>query len=282
MRIARVIGLLSASLLLAGCMDFTEEVWISPDGSGRVNFDFGIAEELVALQQQSKGQTKEGDSQDIVASFRMKKEKLERHPRVQKLAFNESSAGGMHHFLYTAEVKDLGAIADLAKIMLSQEPDPQGQTPTKADGSGVKSTGRIEKLPSGNVLFVQVWETAGDSQKQADPSKSGPAQDQAMQAMLAPMFRDKYMTLKLHGPAIVSANGKLSEDKTTVEWKVPILEFSSGKPVRHEFRAEVKLRKFQFWILPTWPLDVWIAIAIAFLAGIGLVTITLMPAGRRR
>ena len=44
---------LLASLFLAGCYDLTEELWINPDGSGRMKFTIGLAENLVAMIESS-------------------------------------------------------------------------------------------------------------------------------------------------------------------------------------------------------------------------------------
>ena len=49
MKKLRLILGLATCLLLSGCYDLTEELWINSDGSGRMKFTIGLAENLVVM-----------------------------------------------------------------------------------------------------------------------------------------------------------------------------------------------------------------------------------------
>ncbi len=88
---SRLIITLFTILLLSGCYDFTEELWINADGSGRMKFTIGLAENLAAMIEDRNR------SADFCDKAIKDKNKLENNVLVTSVAITKSNEAGMNY-----------------------------------------------------------------------------------------------------------------------------------------------------------------------------------------
>ena len=67
------------------------------------------------------------------------------------------------------------------------------------------------------------------------------------------MMTGRYWTLTLHSPKIVTANGKISEDKKTVSWRVPLYDLLINEQYAFDMQATFYVnvpwyKKFWNWM----------------------------------
>lgn len=231
------IAALASAVVFSGCFEFSQEVWVRDDHTGRIRMDFGITEALTALAAQS--------GQDPLAEIRAEYEKtrqeLEAHPNVSSCKIEEFSADGLRHLVLDVEIADTRAMDTAFTDKLSQGgllggPDTQDMA---APGWNM----RLATLPNGNMEFAQDITTEGEGippqTPTADPNDPFASMGEAMgRAMLGSMFGDRHISVTLHAPTIVSANGQINEDRTIVTWQIPLVELMEGPGFHRELRAE--------------------------------------------
>ena len=238
MKWLRFVLICAALFCFSGCIDYLEEIWINADGSGKLKVDMGIAETFVSM---GKSFGMEDSSNDMQKQYLKKKEELEKNPNVQKVDFKDFTQGDMHHFVFDIDVKDIFKVGELTRKLEMSQMETQGQQDTAG-----KSEVRIEKLPNGNIQFVQLFKgEKKESSSQGMPmgeqgDSSGVNYDSMGQAMAMSMFGDKGVTIRVHGPSIVSSNGKIDDEKKMVEWKIGLAEMSKGS-FSKELNAEIEL-----------------------------------------
>ncbi|MCP3141668.1 hypothetical protein [Pyxidicoccus xibeiensis] len=108
--------------------------------------------------------------------------------------------------------------------------------------------------------------------KVATGARDGDATEQAPQELAKGMMRallvKNHITVRVHGPSIGETNGTVNEQKTTVEWKLPLAELVDGPAEGRELRAVVHGAE---------PLWLWLVVL-----GVPLVVLGLAIAAARR
>ncbi len=248
----RVCLVLIASITLAGCFEVTEEVWINPDGTGRLKIDMGISEALLSESDDGRKSGQRNPFEDMSKDFDKAKEEIEKNPTIKKFDFQQYSGAGMKHFVFDIEVKEVSTLNDLQKAIYTGKKDST-ETAETGDLPLQQSELRIEKMAAGNTLFVRTLgrpeEEKKDSAEFGEPGMS----------LVRSMFGNSFYTVRLHGSRIISSNGKIDDEKETAEWKVSIADLM-GHSGQREFRAEIGSRTN--WIFLT-----AIAVAGAVFAG---------------
>lgn len=255
--------LLSSCLILSGCFEMSEEIWISTDGSGRIKEDFIISDALLGLAQ--------GRSQDdligrVRERYEEAKKDLEKNSFVKRVEFREYSEGGMHHFSLDVTVRQFQNLNEIQK-----------KIPPYIEDSGEESDFRIEKLPSGNISFRQKFgeSPAESTEAEADTSERNPwlkFGEFMAKASISTAFGNRYFTVRLHAPKIVSTNGNLDDRMQTAEWKLALVDLLSENPYEQELKAEMH---------PPGKGLLWIVAAILLVAVIGGITLVTMRRRKR-
>lgn len=247
MKLARLFTALAA-LVLGGCIEITQEVWINGDGSGRMTMDLGLSEQLLSMAGSG--------GEDPLAKFREQAKKtkaeLQKDPNVSSVAITERKEGGDQHFVYDVQVKDVTRLRDVESRLSSS--GPLGEDGKVRD----KGEFKIEKQPNGRLLFLMRLQTPKQD------GKGGKQADALARGMAAAMFGNRAVTIRLHAPKIADTNGTLDDQKTTVEWRIPLVDLISEKAGR-ELRAEVEMPSGVPWL--------WIALAGGAI-GIGCLLVT--------
>lgn len=133
--------LLLPLLALCGCFDYTEEVFVHADGSGRLRLDFGLLREIVGDEQALE---------EMRTQMRELARELEARPDVTKVVVSDEARGPLHHFVIDTHVARYQAIPT---VLADAEADALGHEPRARSGG---SPFRFEELEDGRIRYVRL------------------------------------------------------------------------------------------------------------------------------
>ena len=202
-------------LLLSGCYDFSEELWINADGSGRMKFTIGLAENLIAMIEGSR------ESADFCDKAIKDKTRLDNNVLITSFAITKSNEAGMHYCTIDIGVIDFRNFGEVRNNVI------------EGDYDNYEFPFVIEELGEGRIRISQHFDNLGrDGPEQSEIEKVG--QEMAM-VMMTPMLAGKYITVTVHAPKIESSNGEISTDSKTVTWKKPLIDLVRSPEKPHKF-----------------------------------------------
>jgi hypothetical protein len=237
MRMLRAGLVLVLAAACAACLEVTQEVWVNADGSGRLQMDIAVAEALMAMAQESEDG---GSLQATLASYDKLKADPGRIGNLRSIDHREYTEGGLHHFVIEVEVDDVTLLPETLDE-ISRLSAADGEPLKESDELATPSDMRFERLDDGRLLFVQSLVTE-DAQAAGKEQANDEELDEASRAFLSSMFAGKYYVIRLHAPAVNSANGQLAEDGGSVQWKIPMVDLMGGD-APGELRAEIEVER---------------------------------------
>jgi hypothetical protein len=267
MRILSAAALLCMIVLLAGCFEFQEEIWVNRDGSGRVAADLGISETLLAM-----GALGGGDpGAELRQSYADGKRRAEADPNVKSVKLTENSAEGMHHFLVDVSLKkitELGGTLDA----LSPNGDAFGDSAPTREAPPF----RLERLRNGDLEFrlsLDMPDRRGGDESGADDewARSG---EEFGQAMALSVLSGRYFTVILHAPRFISTNGEVDKSGKTCTWRISLADLMAHKGTPSELAATIDMPN------PLLPL-IAAAATLAVIAALALIGASLARMRRR-
>jgi hypothetical protein len=212
---SRLIITLFTILLLSGCYDFTEELWINADGSGRMKFTIGLAENLAAMIEDRKR------SADFCDKAIKDKNKLENNVLITSVAITKSNEAGMSYCTIDIAVIDFRNFGEVRNNVI------------EGNYNNYEFPFVIEQLGEGRIRVSQDFGNFGrDGPEQSEIEKVG--QEMAM-VMMTPMLAGKYITVTVHAPLIETSNGEISADNKTTIWKKPLVDLIRNPDQSHKF-----------------------------------------------
>lgn len=198
--------LMAALVMVAGCLEITQEAWIDADGSGRLKITVGVHQEFLVFAD---------DPKNPFAAFYRNKEAL--GPDVAKVNCTEYTRGEMRYFVYDVEIADVTTFNEIyGKVCAGTNAGP-----------GSTETMEVSRSDNGNYVFAYVYERPASE-------KSTPERKE----MLTHLLGERYFVTKLHAQRIVSTNGECRDGQEVV-WTVPMAEMFTDENFRREFNAEV-------------------------------------------
>jgi hypothetical protein len=248
-------------LTLTGCFDLLQEVWLLPDGSGRVVVDVALPKPLLDL---ARAQGKD-PLEELRAEARATEADLKKDPDVTKFELREYEQDGQQHLVYDLTVRDATRLGELQKRAMEHS------AAAKQQGQAGPSF-RIERRGFGEYIFIQRF---GEPKEQPDtPNGAKNPMEQAARDFGTQMARallgNHFYVVRVHGQSISETNGTLNEKKDTVEWKYSLAdlvnEAQQGKELHAVVRAGTPL-----WL---WPVMLGVPLLVLALA--------VMAARRRR
>lgn len=235
MNAPRWLMLVLSSLLLVGCIDLTEEIWVDPDGRCRVEITTGIHEELLALNKK----------EDAAAGVRKELERL-REYAVKKLDarvnIREYDQDRKHYF---ALVANLDSPEDVATLLNQFHAPDARENGGKTAWHGQHTT---EFATRGGGLRFEKHLRAG-----ADRSDENPK----LREFVAAMFRDGTITVRLHAESVKSPDGEVAADGKSVQWIIPISEIVLDPDYERRLIAEMPRAGISAWWLGAAALAMW-------------------------
>ncbi|MCH2026769.1 MAG: hypothetical protein MK172_13610, partial [Verrucomicrobiales bacterium] len=221
------------TLLMTGCIDLKQDIWINEDGSGKLVFDIGLTKQFKAMM--DMGNAFEGldlESEDGAEPEKTQTNpfgdpektivELEQSEHVTSAHYKEKSDGKFERTIYTIELSDITKIGELmSSSSLGEGVNELGGEKDSSDELSVKKT------ESGTFVVTAVME--GDKEEGIDAGG-----DEF--GMMQEMFKDAGMTIRVHAPA-VSHNGK--KKRGAIVWNMTLADLSAGKrlEVNGEFRG---------------------------------------------
>ncbi len=222
-----------AVLLCGGCLDLAEDYHINPDGSFRMKVTLGFADFLL-------GGSNNEDAREALRKIRRGGEKISERCRadegITRCDFQEYTEDDLRRFRFDVEGRDFQIIAKTKSTiymglrgmfkdheLLTYETELLAQSSIEITGAG-----------GGRLCFVRDFSRTGV----IDPLTSEDAMGLAS-------LGDCFIRVKLAAPLIVTSNGKIADDKQSVEWAIPwseTLDDRFERTLKGEFRLDASKR----------------------------------------
>lgn len=199
------------AMLLTGCVNIRQEIWLNADYSGKVSLEVSVSEALMTAAQAvdstigtSLNPRTQAD-QDFGAN-----------PYVQNYTFQDYGDGTNHFYTTTFEVVDFKALLetthnDLLDIQLGE-------------------------LENGSLVYSQrlVYNTGAES-----ITATSEILKRAYEAAKASAMKNATWQVTLHLPNVISTNGTQSENVDGILWSYPMSMVASANPAL-ELKAEYR------------------------------------------
>lgn len=241
-------------LLLSGCLEVKQELWIESDGSGRIRFDISAASPEDTSVQASSVPAEEFIQ---IARQLRRDPRLKSSPRVEQYVLGGDDHVALEIALHrwndlpaiNRQILDMGTAGHEVRTALSRVFDFS-----------------LVEDKEGNILYRQIFsredmrasrESLSNDQSFLDASRAGGA-----------------LRIILHSPTISRTNGSWQLNKTSVRWSINLKELAGGRRAVKAFETEIgaSARSPYFWRV------IGIVLVISMLVGI----LTLFRHVRRR
>lgn len=208
--------LLLPLLLLGGCFEYTEDVYVQRDGGGRLTTDVGVWEVLLEPDQLA----------EMRAELQRAAADLGQREGVRKATFHDELRADMHHFVLDVEVAEFRRLSELAGgagLALA--------TPFGAGRACDDATLRFEELEGGRLRYVRVLDPEAEGLVRARAARvrakllaaAHPGDVQTAGAVdPGDPLADKFVTFRLHAPEVDAANAPGAIEGRTVTWRFPL------------------------------------------------------------
>lgn len=247
-----ILTLAVLTMLLAGCVNIRQEIWLNADYSGKVSLEINVSEALITAANAIDGTI--GTSLDP----RTKADQdFGANQFVQNYAYQDYSDGTNHFYTTTFDVIDFKAFLqtvnnDLVRITLGEQEDGN----LTYSQNLVYTTG-LEDLTTSNEILKKAFEAA-----KASAMKSATWQ------------------VTLHLPNVVSTNGIQSDEVDGIIWSYPMSTVASANPplvLQAEYRKPFIPTKISGASWFPWTIG-----GIALLIVAGVLILILTSAARKR
>lgn len=210
----------------AGCIDMREEVVVRADGGATYFLDVALPEMFLGLGA-AMGDSSSGGS----AAERLWGPDEGPASANDSVRVRDFLEGDMRHFV---SERDLASLDHLGA--LSVEDTSQAGMRGKVLGGFA-----VDRTPAGHVRLRRVLEAAQAAAIAPGMGGEGDSTEKAQAEVAAKrMFAGRVYALKLTAPAIRSANGTLSADRKTVEWRFPLTALMADTTVVLEAVLDAK------------------------------------------
>jgi hypothetical protein len=209
-----ILTLAMFAILLTGCVNIRQEIWVNADYTGKVSLEMSISEALITAANAIDGTI--GTSLDPRTQA---DQDFGANQFVQNYAYQDYSDGTNHFFTTTFEIIDFKAFLetvnnDLVDITLSE-------------------------LENGNLGYSQmlVYNTGVE-----EFTTSSDILKKAYEAAKASAMKSTTWQVILHLPNVVSTNGTQSENVEGILWSYPMSTVASANPpleLKAEYRKPV-------------------------------------------
>ncbi len=232
LKILRSLIPLFCVLTLSGCLDVQQEVWINPDGSGKLRFDLGLSKEDTELG--------EGDLtsiSDIAGSFRELGRQLNSDPRLSySPVMEEYSDDDFDRIAIEVVVRDWRDLPAINHLILEREP---GIEPFESSANQMLLFS-LHEAEDGNIFFRQP--SIGTFSESAEPAAAEGKEtflERSGRAFFGSILDEGGVVVTLHSIMISRTNGTWQPDKSSVRWKYSIGDMVDGKVEINAFTAEI-------------------------------------------
>lgn len=213
--------LLAGAMLLTGCFDMSQDLWINKDGSGRMRYQLGINEQLAALSNQA----------DPCTEFYQDKTTLEQYPGVQSVKYENRREGGVQFCIVDINVKHFSDLVQLQTHVMKDSMPARHQ-------AEFQSSMELTEQEDGNGHFRLYVE---NSARHAGNDELQKQAGHFANVLMAQVMSGRYWTVTLHANEILTANGEPIEKGKVVQWKVPLYDLMTDMNYANDMQAEFDL-----------------------------------------
>jgi len=216
------LSFLAVSLLLSGCFDITQDMWINGDGSGRMRYQLGINEQLANLSSEA----------DICSGFYQDKNTLETYPGVQSVSYDSKHEGGIRYCIVDVHVKHFSDLVQLQTHVLKDSLPARHQAEFQ---TGMELIDKDDG--TGNFrLYVENSARHADNKDQLKAHA-----EHFANVLMAQVMSGRYWTVTLHANEILTTNGEQLEEGKVIQWKVPMYDLMMDMNYSKEMLATFDL-----------------------------------------
>lgn len=236
------------TLLLTGCFDVTEEIWISPDGSGRLTIEMGIEKGLSGAE----GSEGRRDAAEALGDgFKEVARRIRTDPRIGTPMIAEWEDDTYLRASIEMKVEDWHDLPAVAQRILGES-----DTSVEMDDLLLFS---LDENEDGMVFYSQPVMTA-EPREEPDRGEGSPWVRRLGKAI----FDDGTLTVVLHSPTISRTNGEWQSDRLSVRWQRDLADLISRPLEAGSFTAEIgpSARSWHFWRI------VSVILAVSFLVAL--------------
>ncbi len=219
-------------LFMTGCLDVQQEIWINPDGSGKLRFDLGL----------SRGFTEPDDSEsigvsDLAVSFKELGRELVRDPRLKySPVVEEYSDDDFGRVAIEVVVKDWRDLPAINQLILERK---SGEETLDSKASQMLLFS-LHEAEDGNIFFRQPSiGTFSESDEPAAGEGEETLPERAGRAFPGSFMNEGGVAVTLHSTMISRTNGTWQPDKSSVRWKVSLEDMMEDKVEFDAFTAEI-------------------------------------------
>ena len=225
----RLLTAILCALSLSGCFDAQQEIWINPDGSGRLRIDMGLSRELTDV-----GEEDSSGIEEMADRFRNAGRKLAGDARLPSSpVVEEYSDEDFDRVAIELTVNDWRDLPAVNRMILEER---------QADASVSDDSNRLflfslEESEDGNIHYRQpatgtIGETGGTSGDEDFFEGMG-------RALVGAFLDEGGITVTLHSPTINRTNGDRQSGRTSVRWHVNLEDLLRGDVEIDAFTAEI-------------------------------------------
>lgn len=216
---------LLAGLFLTGCFDFSQEIWINEDASGRVQYGIKLHKGLSALSRDLN------ISKNPCLMFFHDEEYVRQQPGVKSVKVTSYEQNELKQCLIDIVVEDYRRLNELQDRVFRDN---------KATNQKNDFITRFElkNNENGTGAFQQTIGRKKVSSNNGKDSEFDREAEKLANMMLLSVLGDSFWSVTLHAPGITSANGKLTEDHKTVSWNILMSDILAKSDLILELQAE--------------------------------------------
>jgi hypothetical protein len=234
--LATLAPLLLPALLFSGCIDVRQDIYINPDGSGRLRIDVGIRS---TATEQAPDEIPEQPGAELKETIR----RIHTDPRVRSVHLEEYSEDGWDRGVIDLSVHDWRDLPELNRLLAA---DP-GRSENGFSGLECWFLFSLGEDEEGVVDFRQ---PGTDGMPSPSGFPAGEGQGILFGRKLdRSAFVEGSLTVTLHSPMVSRTNGLWQLDKASVRWTIPLAALLDGTSPPQPFSAEIgpSARSSHFW-----------------------------------
>jgi|GEM_PF-4201542 len=256
MKLLKPMTALLCSLLLSGCFDVNQEIWINSDGSGRLRFDMGLSKKLADL-----GEEDASGIDDLADRFKELGRELAGDPRLlHSPVVEEYGDDDFDRVAIELTVKDWRDLSVINRMIVQKRPGEEAA----GNGSNRLFVFTLEESDDGNIYYRQPSSGFRSESKQPDEEKEEGFFEGMGRALVGAFMSEGGLTVTLHSPTISLSNGDWQSDRASVQWTVALEDLINDKVEVDAFTAEIgaPAGSLYFWRV------VGVLLVVSFLVGL--------------
>lgn len=208
-------------VLVGGCLDYTEEVFVGRDGSGRMRTEVAVLNEFLT----------EEDAAELRAGLEDAAKQLGQHPDVSRVQVADRREEHKHHFVLDVTTKSYEA---LPRVMNAQD----WLRFEALEGKGLRYVRVLDEGGGSAAAYASAGRRLPDVGRADDVARALVGRSFARRAErrgVAALDSDEldfHVTFRLHAPKVVKSNGEAASGVATWRWRLE--EFEDSAPGRLE------------------------------------------------